>query len=48
MDVEVFNEDTELDLLQRFFKIILEYKPLIITSFNGDKFDWPFIEERCS
>lgn len=48
VDVEVFNEDTELDLLQRFFKIILEYKPLIITSFNGDKFDWPFIEERCS
>lgn len=20
---------------------------MIITSFNGDKFDWPFIEARC-
>lgn len=31
----------------RFFNIITDYKPLIISSFNGDKFDWPFIEERC-
>lgn len=27
--------------------MLYDYKPLIITSFNGDKFDWPFIEERC-
>lgn len=46
-NVEVFNEINEKDLLLRFFKVITDYKPLIITSFNGDRFDWPFIEERC-
>ena len=24
-----------------------ETKPFIYTSFNGDYFDWPFIDERC-
>jgi DNA polymerase epsilon subunit 1 len=47
VDVEIFNEESEYALLKRFFTIILEYKPLVITSFNGDKFDWPFIEERA-
>ena len=43
----VFNEPDEKSLLLRFFAAIIDYKPLIISSFNGDKFDWPFIEERC-
>jgi DNA polymerase epsilon subunit 1 len=31
-----------------FFKIIKEIQPNILTSFNGDKFDWPYIENRCN
>lgn len=45
--VTVYNESTERATIKRFFDIIVDYKPLIITSFNGDNFDWPFIHERC-
>lgn len=45
-DVVVYNEVDEKSLLIRFFNVIIDYKPLIISSFNGDRFDWPFIEER--
>lgn len=45
--VTIFNEVDEKALLMRFFAVIFDYKPLIISSFNGDRFDWPFIEERC-
>lgn len=31
-----------------FIDIIQNYKPTVITSFNGDKFDYPFIEARCA
>lgn len=47
MEVEIYNEANEYDLIKRFFWIIHDYKPLVISSFNGDRFDWPFIEERC-
>ena len=43
----VFNEADEKQLLERFFSHIKETKPFIFTSYNGDYFDWPFIEERC-
>lgn len=42
----VFNEPDERGLLQKFFQHIRETKPFIFTTFNGDYFDWPFIEER--
>ncbi|KAJ8035463.1 DNA polymerase epsilon catalytic subunit A [Holothuria leucospilota] len=44
----VFNEENELALLQKFIEHILEIKPNIITTYNGDSFDWPFVEARCS
>lgn len=47
VDVVIYNEANEHDLLKRFFAILHEYKPLVISSFNGDHFDWPFIEDRC-
>lgn len=31
-----------------FIDIIQNYKPTVITSFNGDKFDYPFIQARCA
>lgn len=39
----VFNEPDERSLLRKFFDHILETKPAIFTTFNGDNFDWPFI-----
>lgn len=42
----VFNEPDEKSVLERFFSHIRELKPIIISSFNGDVFDWPFIDER--
>ena len=44
--VTVYNEENEKNCLLKFFDIIIETKPLIITSFNGDFFDWPFVETR--
>ncbi len=43
----IFNEPDEKALLDKFFSHITEVKPFIFTTFNGDGFDWPFIEERC-
>lgn len=44
---ECFNEKDELSLLQRFFEHIKEEKPLIYVTYNGDFFDWPFVEKRA-
>lgn len=44
----VFNEHNELALIQRFFEHILEVRPHIIVSYNGDFFDWPFVETRAA
>ncbi|CAH3120153.1 unnamed protein product [Pocillopora meandrina] len=44
----VINEPNELSLLQRFFEHILEVKPNIFVTYNGDSFDWPFVEARAT
>lgn len=44
----VFNEPNEMGVIQRFFDHILEVKPHIIVSYNGDFFDWPFVETRAA
>jgi DNA polymerase epsilon subunit 1 len=43
----VFNEPDERALIQKFFDHIIETKPFVITSFNGDFFDWPFVHRRA-
>ena len=43
----IYNEASERDCIDRFFQIIEDYKPFIITSFNGDYFDFPFILNRA-
>jgi DNA polymerase epsilon subunit 1 len=45
--VMIYNEENEKSCLLKFFKHIKAVKPLIITSFNGDYFDIPFIAKRC-
>ncbi|XP_060894086.1 DNA polymerase epsilon catalytic subunit A [Labrus mixtus] len=44
----VFNEDDEAALLQRFFDHVHETKPNIFVTYNGDFFDWPFVETRAA
>lgn len=44
----VFNEPNELALIQKFFDHILDIRPHIIVSYNGDFFDWPFVETRAA
>lgn len=45
---KVFNEDDEKALLLRFFTHILEIRPHIFVTYNGDFFDWPFVETRAA
>lgn len=38
---------SEKHALEIFGEIISNYRPTVITTFNGDKFDYPFLEARC-
>ncbi|KAM9811154.1 DNA polymerase epsilon catalytic subunit A [Neosynchiropus ocellatus] len=44
----IFNEDDEAALIQRWFDHVQETKPNIFVTYNGDFFDWPFVETRAS
>ncbi|XP_041968884.1 DNA polymerase epsilon catalytic subunit 1 isoform X2 [Aricia agestis] len=44
----VFNECNELALIQKFFDHIMDVKPHIFVTYNGDFFDWPFVEARAA
>lgn len=44
----VFNEPDERAVLERFFGHIIEAQPTVIATYNGDFFDWPFVEARAS
>lgn len=44
----VFNEPDEKAVVERFFKHIKQAKPTVIATYNGDFFDWPFVEARAS
>ena len=44
----VFNEPDERGVLDRFFEHIKEAKPTVMVTYNGDFFDWPFVEARAS
>ena len=44
---EVFNEANEHDLIRRFFDHCKEIRPNIYVTYNGDYFDWPYIEKRA-
>lgn len=43
----VFNEPDEKALLLKFFDHIRETKPTVFVTFNGDYFDWPFVQRRA-
>ena len=44
----VFNEADEKAVLERFLLHIKEARPTVIATYNGDFFDWPFVEARAS
>ncbi|KAK5939655.1 DNA polymerase epsilon catalytic subunit [Knufia obscura] len=44
----VFNEPDERGVIERFFEHIKEARPTVIATYNGDFFDWPFVEARAS
>ncbi|OUC43799.1 hypothetical protein D917_09513 [Trichinella nativa] len=44
----VFNEANEQSLLLRFFGEFQKYAPDIVVTYNGDAFDWPFVEARAT
>lgn len=44
----VFNEGNEKAVVERFFMHIKEARPTVIATYNGDFFDWPFVEARAS
>lgn len=44
----IFNEPDEKAVLERFFEHVKEAKPTVIVTYNGDFFDWPFVEARAS
>ncbi|DBA81285.1 TPA: hypothetical protein ACH3X2_006902 [Trebouxia sp. C0005] len=44
----VWNEPNEAALLKRWFDHMREVKPGVYVTYNGDFFDWPFIETRAS
>ncbi|KAF2758290.1 DUF1744-domain-containing protein [Pseudovirgaria hyperparasitica] len=44
----IFNEPDEKSLLERFFEHIKDARPTVMVTYNGDFFDWPFVEARAS
>ncbi|XP_953446.1 DNA polymerase epsilon (catalytic subunit), putative [Theileria annulata] len=44
---KIYNERTERDLLMRFFYLINYLKPHIFVTYNGDNFDFPYVNRRA-
>lgn len=44
----IFNEPDEQHLIQKFFEHIMHIRPHIFVTYNGDFFDWPFVETRAA
>ena len=43
----IFNEPDELSVLKRFFSHFQEARPTVVATYNGDSFDFPFIDARA-
>jgi DNA polymerase elongation subunit (family B) len=46
-DTEKEKRQSELRNIIRFFEIIEEIKPDVITAYNSENFDWPYFIRRC-
>lgn len=45
---QVVNLPNEKQLLEYFIQHILQLRPHVIVTYNGDFFDWPYVDSRCS
>ncbi|WVN90957.1 DNA polymerase epsilon catalytic subunit A [Cryptococcus depauperatus CBS 7841] len=43
----VFNEPDEAAVIRRWFEHIRDFKPTVIATYNGDSFDFPFVDVRA-
>ncbi|KAJ1721294.1 DNA polymerase epsilon catalytic subunit [Coemansia erecta] len=43
----VFNEADEAAVLRRFFAHVRSARPTVVATYNGDSFDWPFVDARA-
>ena len=43
----IFNESNEKDLLQRFFSEFRRHAPQVVVTYNGDFFDFPYVDARA-
>ncbi|KAK0199787.1 hypothetical protein DFS33DRAFT_1388090 [Desarmillaria ectypa] len=43
----IFNEENEAATINRFFSHIQDVKPTVMATFNGDFFDFPFLDARA-
>jgi DNA polymerase epsilon subunit 1 len=41
------NEKNEEAVLRKFLTHVQELKPHVVVTYNGDFFDWPYVEARC-
>lgn len=46
-DIVIYNEPDEKSSIEKFFNDIRSTRPMVLTTFNGDNFDWPFLEDRA-
>ncbi|KAJ1873410.1 DNA polymerase epsilon catalytic subunit, partial [Coemansia sp. S17] len=44
----IFNEPDEAAVIRRFFDHIRDAKPTVLATYNGDMFDWPFVDTRAA
>lgn len=44
---DTYNEEDEAALLKRFFKLLRDTCPHVTVTFNGDFFDFPFVQKRA-
>jgi DNA polymerase epsilon subunit 1 len=44
----VLSEPNEEALLRKFISHVQELRPHVIVTYNGDFFDWPYVDKRCS
>lgn len=43
----IFNEANELAVIKQFFSHIREARPTVVATYNGDSFDFPFVDARA-
>jgi DNA polymerase epsilon subunit 1 len=43
----IYNEPNEKAVLERFVREVQKWRPQIISTYNGDSFDWPFVLKRA-